>query len=338
VVRAAIFSFFFSAVASGVLYSLAPRLRLLDYPNHRRINPQPLANGGGIAIVLGILLSTLFFLDGPGFVSIPLLMILVLGICDDIFELRALYKLIGQLVVAAVAVAGGILIPEVTGPLTGRSLSLGWLAYPATVIWLVAMTNVINFVDGLDGLAGGISLACCLYLYVTFRQLGLMAEGAMVLVMAGALVGFLPFNFPRAKLVLGDAGAMSLGFLLAVLMTRLSGVGAFRPSVLFILLALPILDTAWAIYRRTKRKTPFYLGDREHLHYRLADHLRSGTVASAVLVLMSLGNTGIALGLSHLPAWVSLPVVVFLSYGYTLMAQRLQVIPPLRWGRSGLHK
>ena len=112
---------------------------------------------------------------------------------------------------------------------------------------------------------------------------------------------------------------MSLRFLLAVLIAQLSGVGAFRPCTLYpVGLPLPILDTAWAIYRRTKRKTPFCLGDREHL-LSFSDHLRSGTVASQrVLVLMALEIPVSPLGLSHLPAWVSLPVVIFLSVGLYL--------------------
>ncbi|MCK9223056.1 MAG: undecaprenyl/decaprenyl-phosphate alpha-N-acetylglucosaminyl 1-phosphate transferase [Limnochordia bacterium] len=335
--KVAMLSFCLSALCSGLLYLWAPRLKLVDEPNDRRMNRIPLANGGGIAIVLGVLSTFLLNRWGSVFNILPVILILGLGVYDDIYELRPLPKLIGQIIIAVIAVAGGVLIESVTSPFTGQAYILGWLAYPLTVIWIVAVVNVMNIVDGLDGLTGGISLSICLFLYISLKGLSLDHDSVLVVSTAAAVSGFLPFNFPRAKLILGDAGAMSLGFMLAVLLSRLSRAQAFNPAVIFIVLAVPILDTCWAIYRRTCRGIPFYIGDREHVHHRLAQKMGSSATASALLITVSFLGSGVALGLGYIPVWMSPLAALLIAYAYTQVALWLGVIPTEAWDKETVY-
>jgi UDP-GlcNAc:undecaprenyl-phosphate/decaprenyl-phosphate GlcNAc-1-phosphate transferase len=191
-----------------------------------------------------------------------------LGLADDIRPLGATKKLLGQVMVAVGVYLCGISIQFLKVPVLGAELELGWWSLPVTVLWLVGLTNLINLVDGADGLAGGI----CLMLMVLLAYLGeAMHMGVLAAGMAGALLGFLYFNFPPARIYMGDGGAYFLGFVIG-LMTMVNShkgtVAAALVAPLFVL-ALPIVDTTLAILRRGLRGLPIFRPDRRHIHHHL---------------------------------------------------------------------
>jgi UDP-GlcNAc:undecaprenyl-phosphate GlcNAc-1-phosphate transferase len=222
-----------------------------------------------------------------------------LGLWDDLFALGARRKLIGQLAIATAAYWLGIEINKFQIPFTSHIIELGFWSWPITVFWLVALTNLINLIDGVDGLAGGI----CLMLMILLTYVG-GGAGPMSFVaagMAGALLGFLWFNFPPARIYMGDGGAYFLGFLVACLTISSSQKGTIFAALtapLFVL-ALPILDTALAILRRGLRGLPLFRADRSHIHHHLLD---SGLSRRRV-VLVTYAFTAIFLGLGFVAFW-----------------------------------
>ncbi len=213
--------------------------------------------------------------------------------------LGARRKLIGQLVIATAAYWAGIEINKFQIPFTGHIIALGYWSWPVTVFWLVALTNLINLIDGVDGLAGGICLMLMLLLVFVgggAGDLSFIAAG-----MAGALLGFLWFNFPPARIYMGDGGAYFLGFLIAcktIAGSQKGTVFAALTAPLFVL-ALPILDTALAILRRGLRGLPLFRADRSHIHHHLLD---SGLSRRRV-VLAAYAFTAIFLGLGFVAFW-----------------------------------
>ena len=185
-----------------------------------------------------------------------------LGLWDDLHPVGAKVKLAGQILIASLAYSGGLEIELFKIPLVGQVVSLGLFAYPVTVLWLVALTNLINLIDGVDGLAGGISLMLMVLLAAVGGDSGsvpFVAAG-----MAGALVAFLRFNFPPARIYLGDGGAFFLGFLVGCLTIRNSHKGTVAAALIapLLVMALPILDTTLAIARRGLHGLPLFRPDR----------------------------------------------------------------------------
>jgi UDP-GlcNAc:undecaprenyl-phosphate GlcNAc-1-phosphate transferase len=222
-----------------------------------------------------------------------------LGLWDDLFVLGAKRKLIGQLAIATAAYWLGIEINKFQIPFTGHIVDLGFWSWPVTIFWLVALTNLINLIDGVDGLAGGICLMLMILLvYVGggAGDLSFIAAG-----MAGALVGFLWFNFPPARIYMGDGGAYFLGFLIACKTIAGSEKGTVFAALIapLFVLALPILDTALAILRRGLRGLPLFRADRRHIHHHLLD---SG-LSRRHVVLVTYAFTAIFLGLGFVAFW-----------------------------------
>ena len=222
-----------------------------------------------------------------------------LGLWDDLVPLGARRKLVGQLAIATAAYFLGIGIDKFQIPFTGHVIDLGFWSCLVTVVWLVALTNLINLIDGVDGLAGGICLMLMILLvYVggTVGPTSFIAAG-----MAGALLAFLWFNFPPARIYMGDGGAYFLGFLvgcLAISSSQKGTVFAALTAPLFVL-TLPILDTSLAILRRGLHGLPLFRADRGHIHHRL---LETGFSRRQV-VLLAYGFTAIFLALGFAAFW-----------------------------------
>lgn len=194
-----------------------------------------------------------------------------IGFCDDLRPLGARVKLVGQLGVACLLFAMGGSIDFVTNPVNHAHLSLGWWSPLVTVLWLIAIPNIINLIDGMDGLASGFGLFLCLTLAFVGHFSGMPDVVMVCTIMAGALAGFLLFNFPPARIFLGDGGAYLIGFFIASVSLSTSRKGYILGALLVIVVALgvPILDTAFAIIRRGVRGLPLFRADAEHLHHRL---------------------------------------------------------------------
>ena len=222
----------------------------------------------------------------------------LVGLLDDLRPLGAKKKLLAQILIAMVVCYGGVRIETFKNPFTAEIYQLGYWGYVATVVWLVALTNMINLIDGIDGLAAGIGLMMMGLLAYVGSGGGLFFPILVAAGMVGALLGFLRYNFPPAKIYLGDGGAYFIGFLIAILTLVNSQKGTILAALIAPLfaLALPILDVSIAILRRGLKGLPIFRADRKHLHHRLQETglSRTRTVLvlygfSAVCLLMAFG-------------------------------------------------
>ena len=269
----------------------------IDVPKDaRRMHSKPIPRLGGLAIFLGFIISTLIFgnitLQVRGMLLGSVVVIVTLGVIDDIIPLRARLKFVVQILAALVAVFHGNIVDTISNPniFSGQPyLQLGILAIPLTVIWIVAITNSVNLIDGLDGLAVGVSaISSVTLLVVAF----LVSEGDIATLMAalaGACLGFLPYNRNPAKIFMGDTGATFLGYVLAVV--SIQGLFKFYAimsfAVPFLILGLPIFDTTFAFIRRIANGQNPMSADRSHMHHRLIDMGFSQKQAVAILYVIS---------------------------------------------------
>lgn len=277
---------YFIAFISAVIISfimtpparqLAIKVGALDVPKDpRKIHNKPMPYFGGLAIYISIMACMFVYLPHTRtnlFIMAGATIIVLTGVVDDMYGMPAKVKMLMQLIAAFVALRGGVQIHFITNPLseTGMSYLLSWLSYPITLFWIVGITNTINLIDGLDGLASGVASIAATTLLFTAATKGhdfIMMQCAII---AGASLGFLPFNFNPAKIFMGDTGSLLLGYMLAV--TSVSGmvksVAAVALVVPVFALGLPIFDTTFAIIRRYLNNKPIMEADKDHLHHKL---------------------------------------------------------------------
>lgn len=290
----------------------AYRVGKVDKPGTRKIHKDPIPRMGGIAICVGCFASLLGieYLHPGYFSMLPSewrgvilggAMIFVVGLLDDLFDLKPKVKLAGQILAASVAFMLGVKIAFISNPVGGMILFPEWLSFVLTVGWLVAITNTINLIDGLDGLAGGVSTIAgiTLFMMALERNQGLSALVAIALV--GATLGFLRYNFNPAKIFMGDCGSLFLGFMLGSLsitgaMKVAATVAVFLP---ILILGIPIFDTTFAIVRRFMAGKPIFQADKGHLHHRLLNIGLSQRRAVLLIYGFSAFLGGVALQLVH---------------------------------------
>lgn len=261
---------------------MALNLDLVDRPNGRKIHKSPVPRVGGVALFLASLIGSLPFLfDRSETVGILVActFIFLIGLLDDLIDLPPRVKLAGQIFACLILFFFGVKISFVTDFITGKGLvALGLLTYPLTLLWVVGLTNTINLVDGVDGLAGGIvfialSTLLAVRLVTPNLQDPELIRNVLVLTSAlmGSLLAFLRYNVFPAVIFMGDSGAYFLGFMTAAL----SIAGAAKGSILFPLIVpliacgLPVFDVFTTILRRYNKKMPIFQADKEHLHHRL---------------------------------------------------------------------
>jgi UDP-GlcNAc:undecaprenyl-phosphate/decaprenyl-phosphate GlcNAc-1-phosphate transferase len=252
---------------------LARRLGVVDEPALRRVNELPVPRLGGLALFMGILVPALAFLpvaDEVRGILLGAAIATTVGAIDDFRGLDWWQKLGGQIAAAAAPIAYGIWIDRFTFPFLGIHELSAWVGVPLTALWIVALMNMVNFLDGLDGLAAGVCAIAGSTFAVIALSLGKPEAAVLSAIVAGACFGFLRHNFYPARIFMGDSGALLLGFLLATiaiqgLLKTAATVALFFP--LFIL-AIPILDTSFVIARRLKHREKLYVADQAHLHFR----------------------------------------------------------------------
>lgn len=263
-------------VLTPLMRLVALRTGFVDRPVARSMHSEPKPYLGGVAMYLAFVAAV--FAGGatadPKVVGILVGggLTLLLGIVDDKVRLNARVKFLGQIVAAAVLVYFfEVKIDHIYSPLGDRFVQFGYFAYPLTIMWIVSFVNVMNLIDGLDGLAAGIASIAALTLLLVSLQQSLAAPVILTAALAGSAIGFLRYNFNPAKIFMGDAGSMFLGFTLAALsvhgvMKTTVTVGVAVPVLA---LALPIFDTAFAIIRRVATGRSIGEADKDHLHHRL---------------------------------------------------------------------
>lgn len=283
-------------ITTPVVRSLAVRMGAVDVPKDgRRMHDHPIPRMGGLAIFFGFILSVLIFQTlTPSLRGMLLgsVIIVVLGILDDIYALPALPKFLVQIVAALVAVLEGNRIEFLSNPNIFSKepfWELGWLSIPISVLWIVAITNSVNLIDGLDGLACGVSTISSMTLLVIALIVSEPDVAILMAALAGACIGFLPYNLNPAKIFMGDTGSTFLGFILATV--SIQGLFKFYAiisfAVPFLMLGLPIFDTCFAILRRVAKGQSPMSPDRGHIHHRLIDMGFSQKQAVAVLYIIS---------------------------------------------------
>ena len=232
----------------------------------------------GIAVMAALLVLPALGVAAPitlheaMFVVAGIALVTGAGAVDDVINLRARTKFLFQVAAALLIAIGGIQIDSVSLPYIGR-IHLGVLAVPITVLWFVGLTNAVNFIDGMDGLAGGIAAFAATGMAVIALLQGQLVTAVIALALLGALAGFLTYNLPPASIFMGDSGSHFLGFTLALLpllgISRAASLGTLLVPVT--LLLIPVLDVAAAIVRRTRARKPFWKPDRDHIHHKLLD-------------------------------------------------------------------
>ncbi|MEJ6951141.1 glycosyltransferase family 4 protein [Natronospora cellulosivora (SeqCode)] len=252
---------------------IAFRMDALDMPGERRINKKAIPTMGGIAIYLGFLIPVLLLTNMTSTMLGIILggsFILIVGILDDLYELSPGLKLSGQIAAASILILFGVRVEFITNPFGGM-IYLGTWGIPLTLLWVVSITNTVNLVDGLDGLAAGISVIAALTLFFVGLQEGQFTAAIMAIALAGSSLGFLKYNFNPADIFMGDTGAMFLGFILAAISVSgaLKSAAAVTLIVPVLALGVPIFDTIFAIIRRLYNKKPIGEADHGHLHHRL---------------------------------------------------------------------
>ncbi len=305
----AVFAFLVAAAIAWLLVPfterLAWRIGAIDYPNERSLHDRPTPKLSGAAILVGVLVSGALFMPGDGESRAILggaAVIALVGVVDDVFDLSAPVKLVGQVGAALIPVLGGVRVDAFTLPFIG-GFELDWLAYPLTVIGIVAVVNVINFTDGVDGLAAGVCAISAAALAIIALSLDRNAAGVLAALTAGGAVGFLRHGFPPASSFMGDTGSNLLGYLLAAAAVQ----GALKTNAVvalafpLVVLAVPILDGGFVIAKRIKYRQPIYQADRSHLHHRMAALGFSQRRTLAYMYGWTLILAGLALALRFVP-------------------------------------
>lgn len=281
-------------VALVTSYLLTPHVKrfaisagALDNPDARKVHTQPIPRMGGLAIYAGFLLAVLASVHINRELFGILLggtVILTIGIMDDLKPMPAKVKLFGQILAACVPLLFGVRIEWLTNPFGGM-IYLDYLSVPLTILWIISLTNTINLIDGLDGLAAGVSTIASVTILLVAAQQNFWTVAILTAALAGSALGFLQHNFNPAKIFMGDTGSMFLGYMLAAV----SALGTVKSAatialvVPIVALGLPIMDTAFAIIRRFNSGQPIFKPDRGHLHHRL---LAMGLSQKQVVLLM----------------------------------------------------
>ena len=318
-------------LVTPAVIALAAKTGAMDAPDARKVHKHPIPRIGGIGIYFAFMVAVCIVLSLMELTTeakgemIGLLVsgsiIVLVGIIDDYKNLPAKVKLLGQIMAASVLVfAFDVRIDFVTDPF-GDYIFLEAFAAPATIFWLVGLTNTVNLIDGLDGLAAGVSMIAAITICLVALQQGILLVAILTAAIAGAAVGFLYYNFNPARIFMGDSGSMFLGFMLA----GISVIGAVKSAATIALivpilaLGLPILDTTFAIVRRYRGGVPIFKPDKGHLHHRLLSMGFTQRQAVLLMYVISalLGTSAVAMtevspGFALL---ILLSVVVSLLYG-----------------------
>lgn len=324
-------------IALAVAYFITPQVKelaikvgALDAPNARKVHTKPIPRMGGLAIFAGFVIAVLCSIH----VSRELFgllaggtTILIVGIIDDMKSLPAKVKLVGQIIAAIILVLFDIRIEWLTNPF-GDMIYVEYLSIPLTILWVVGLTNTLNLIDGLDGLAAGVSTIASVTILLVAVQQNFWTVAVLTAALAGSALGFLQHNFNPAEIFMGDTGSMFLGYMLAAI----SVIGTVKSAatialiVPIVALGLPIMDTAFAIIRRYSNGQPIFKPDKGHLHHRL---LAMGLTQKQAVLLMYVisGCLGLsAIALTEVNKGFGIAIILVLLAGAFFGAKKIGVL------------
>ncbi len=348
-----IVSLFATMIISAILTPFVRRISFkvgaIDKPTARRVNKVPMPTMGGLAIFIAFNFSLFFVLrnqiPNPQFYGIFFgeCIILVTGIIDDIFELRPIQKMIGILLAAlAVYLFANVRMTTLTFPFIGI-VNFGWFSLPITLLWIAAITNAINLLDGLDGLATGVTIIA---LFTTgFTGLFFLPSTniyivIMIFTLVAAEIGFLPYNFFPARIYLGDTGALFIGFMISIFsLSGLKNATFITILIPVMILGVPLTDTVYAILRRLLNKESISHADKRHLHHRLMQMGLTHRQTVLVIYGISLIFSFIALLYPVSTLWGSVLLTIGILIGIEIFVEAIGLVgenrtPMLNWIRK----
>ena len=280
--------FLFVVIIMPVIMKIASHVNALDIPNERKVHKKPMPRLGGLGIFSGFLIGYMLFCNQTiqmNSILIGSFILILVGMIDDIKPLKPMVKFCGQVLSAIVVVYyGNIILQDVSA--YGLYINFGMFAKPITILFIVAIINCVNLIDGLDGLAGGICTIFFITIALISNIMGVYTglDASLTLIMIGATLGFLVYNFHPAKIFMGDSGSMFLGYMIAVIsLLGFKNVTLTSFIVPVLILAIPILDTLFAILRRLLKGQSFATADKEHFHHQILK--RAGNQVKTVLII-----------------------------------------------------
>lgn len=343
-------AFITTFLAVPLVKRLAIKLDAVDYPSKRRINTKPIPRLGGTAVFLGLVVACTVQILGTWYlgwppvlvphprlhISYPMLalsftVIFATGAIDDVFQLTPKQKLAGQVLAALIACMGGLKIGVIVNPFAPGEIMLGWLAYPITVIYLVAFTNIINLIDGLDGLATGICGIASFTMFSMAVLSGRIDAAALSIALFGACLAFLRYNFNPASIFLGDSGSLLLGFALgSISLLNVSRTAALTSLIIPLIVAgVPIIDTFSAIVRRKRAHISIGQADKGHIHHRLIQdgyNQRQAVLLMYLWTAMLSGGAILMTKIETTPRIIVFCVLIGASFGF---AAHLHLFDPV---------
>ncbi|OUO48361.1 MraY family glycosyltransferase [Megasphaera sp. An286] len=325
-------------IALIVAYVLTPGVKKLaikvgavDKPNARKVHTHAIPRLGGLAIYVGFMAAVLFCVPVRHELLGLLLgctAIVALGIWDDICNIPAKVKLVGQIVAACIPIAFGIQIEWLTNPFGTLIVLPELVAIPVTIFWIIGFTNTVNLIDGLDGLAAGVSFIASVSMFLLAYTMNQYLPAMIIVAMAGAALGFLQYNFNPAKIFMGDTGSMLLGYTMAVaaVLGLVKTAATIALVVPLIALGLPILDTLFAIIRRKMSGVPIFQPDKGHLHHRLLALGMSQKQAVLIMYFVSIVLGIVALFVANVSYQTGIATVVVVLAVIIYTAKRLGIL------------
>lgn len=323
-------AFLVTILSVPIIKGIAMQFRIVDRPNARKMHTTLMPRLGGVSIVFGFTAGFLYLHPHspymPAFLAGASIIVLT-GILDDKFGLSARTKLAAQFASATILVTTGPLIEYVNIPFIGY-IEFGWACYPITIFWIIAITNAINLIDGLDGLATGVSsiaLSSLLIMAILNQQALVIA---LTVILLGGTVGFLLFNFHPARIFMGDSGSLFIGYTIAVI----SITGLFKSLTLFsliipiMILAVPIFDTFFAIIRRILNKQHLFKPDKQHLHHRLLAAGFNHKITVLIIYAISIFCSASAIIFSKSFLWGSLIIAGLLLLMMQFIAELIGIL------------
>ncbi|WP_099974438.1 MULTISPECIES: glycosyltransferase family 4 protein [Lactobacillaceae] len=325
-----------SAVITPFVVKLAFILGAVDKPNARRVNKKPMPTIGGLAIFIAFTFSTFVLLRGQlpthelFSVFLAECIIILTGLIDDIRELSPKAKMAGILAAALVIYfLADIKMNEVSLPFIG-SFNLGWWSFPITIIWILAITNAVNLIDGLDGLATGVSIISLFTMGIVgyfFLNTNNIYISIWIFALVASLIGFLPHNFNPAKIFLGDTGSLFIGFMMAVFSLKgLKNVTFVTVLIPVVIMGVPITDTVYAMLRRFLNKKPITQADKHHLHHRLMQLGLSHRQTVLAIYGIALIFAFISMLYPISSFWGSILLTIFVLIGLELFVETIGLI------------
>lgn len=336
-------------VAAAIVFMITPTvgsiarfMGAMDEPDERKIHVDPVPRLGGLAIFFGFIIPALLFLELTNEMKGVLVgasVITLFGAVDDLRGTSPLVKFSGQMIAASCLVVYGVRVDYFTLPVFGSIDLVPALAIPLTLLWVVALINIVNFIDGMDGLAAGVCTIAAGTFAVIAISLGRPGAGILAAILAGTTLGFLRHNFFPASIFMGDSGSMLLGFVLAAVTVHgvLKSVAAVTLVIPLLILGVPIFDLSFTILRRLKNRQSIFRPDRGHLHHRLFNIGFSQRKAVLVLYAWCSLMSSLALSMRFAPgfvtvilAGVAIAVSIYLVYLLEILKIRTRRSPRYR--------